>query len=247
MITKQPFRELTFVLGTFEAVAQHIFKGIGSKSQVILPCDLNNVANLAQTPALRPAYAKVDIVTTDGMPLVWWWRKKLAETSIIVERVYGPDLMLKLLSLTQDSKYRHFFYGSSSSTLRCLKAELKNRSFSLKIVGMESPPYRALSVKEKNAYLYQIKKSNTTVLWLGIGSPEQVKVAAEWKAALPKVTIICVGAAFDFIAKTKPSAPLWMKKNGLEWLYRLQCEPQRLGKRYLWEIPLFLIKEMKTN
>ena len=41
------------------------------------------------------------------------------------------------------------------------------------------------------------------------------------------------GAAFDFHAGTKLQAPLWMQRSGLEWFFRLCCEPKRLWKRYL--------------
>ena len=45
--------------------------------------------------------------------------------------------------------------------------------------------------------------------------------------------LIGVGAAFDFHAGTKAQAPVWMRRAGLEWLFRLLCEPRRLARRYL--------------
>jgi N-acetylglucosaminyldiphosphoundecaprenol N-acetyl-beta-D-mannosaminyltransferase len=44
---------------------------------------------------------------------------------------------------------------------------------------------------------------------------------------------MCVGAAFDFLAGTKPAAPRWMQRRGLAWVFRLYQEPRRLFKRYL--------------
>lgn len=45
--------------------------------------------------------------------------------------------------------------------------------------------------------------------------------------------VLGVGAAFDFLAGTKPRAPRWMREHGLEWLHRLGSEPTRLLGRYV--------------
>lgn len=53
---------------------------------------------------------------------------------------------------------------------------------------------------------------------------------------------MCVGAAFDFHAGSKPMAPAWLQKRGLEWLFRLAVEPRRLWRRYVVTNALFLLK-----
>jgi N-acetylglucosaminyldiphosphoundecaprenol N-acetyl-beta-D-mannosaminyltransferase len=52
--------------------------------------------------------------------------------------------------------------------------------------------------------------------------------------------ILCVGAAFDFMAGTMPRAPEWMRRFGLEWAYRLSSDPRRLWRRYLLGNPQFI-------
>ena len=56
-----------------------------------------------------------------------------------------------------------------------------------------------------------------------------------------KAVMVGVGAAFDFIAESKPRAPLWMQKAGFEWLHRLASEPGRLWQRYLVTNSLFVL------
>lgn len=63
---------------------------------------------------------------------------------------------------------------------------------------------------------------------------------AEQLPKLETTVMFGVGAAFDFHAGRMPQAPRWMQRSGLEWLYRLGCEPRRLGRRYLTNNPLFL-------
>ncbi|HEX2698521.1 MAG TPA: WecB/TagA/CpsF family glycosyltransferase, partial [Anaerolineales bacterium] len=76
------------------------------------------------------------------------------------------------------------------------------------------------------------------ILFVGLGCPKQER----WMAAhsdLPMVKI-GVGAAFDFLSGSKPQAPSWIQKIGLEWLFRLIQEPRRLWRRYLIYNPRFM-------
>lgn len=63
---------------------------------------------------------------------------------------------------------------------------------------------------------------------------------AEHVGRINAAVLIGVGAAFDFHAGLKPQAPGWMQRSGLEWLFRLGCEPRRLWRRYLVNNPLFV-------
>ncbi len=73
----------------------------------------------------------------------------------------------------------------------------------------------------------------------------------EHRHAFPGVTMIGVGAAFDFHAGRMPQAPAWMQRRGLEWLFRLTSEPRRLWRRYLLVTPRFLplwaLQRLKTK
>jgi N-acetylglucosaminyldiphosphoundecaprenol N-acetyl-beta-D-mannosaminyltransferase len=57
--------------------------------------------------------------------------------------------------------------------------------------------------------------------------------------------MFAVGAAFDFIAGSKPRAPRWMQRSGLEWAFRFATEPRRLAMRYIKHNPRFLIKFLR--
>ena len=71
------------------------------------------------------------------------------------------------------------------------------------------------------------------ILFIGLGSPKQeCWVYGQW-ARLSAVVAVCCGAALDYAAGTKPRAPGWMRRGGLEWLWRLAREPGRLWRRYL--------------
>jgi len=65
---------------------------------------------------------------------------------------------------------------------------------------------------------------------------------AEYLPKLDVTLMLGVGAAFDFHSGRVRQAPRWMQHSGLEWFYRLCCEPRRLAKRYLRNNPLFILK-----
>lgn len=242
MIYKKKLKTKQFLLGENKEVTNYILKlAEENTSCVILPCSLNDMAVSADSLYWEKIYRKISFCVTDGMPLVWFFNLKY---KLDCERVYGPDLMRDLLKKSQLIGLKHFFYGSSVETLKDLNQKTKKIYPNLNIVGMVSPPYRKLLVSEEAEYLKEIRMSQADILWIGLSSPKQVELAVKWQMFLPNVTIICVGAAFDFIAGSKIFAPQIIQKLGLEWLFRLITEPKRLYVRYLIMIPRFLIKEL---
>lgn len=170
------------------------------------------------------------MVTPDGMPIVWVARLKGSKQ---VERVYGPDLMRKVCEEGQGKGYRHYFYGGSEDTLEKLKRKIREQCPKINIAGNYSPSFVKKAELEKQEILDKINESKVDVLWVGLGSPKQDFWMALHRNKLNVPVMIGVGAAFDFLAGTKPQAPRWMQRSGLEWFFRLLCEPKRLWKRYL--------------
>jgi N-acetylglucosaminyldiphosphoundecaprenol N-acetyl-beta-D-mannosaminyltransferase len=82
--------------------------------------------------------------------------------------------------------------------------------------------------------------TDADVLWVGLSTPKQQRWAELARQHRPAKIIATVGAAFDFHAGTKPQAPVWMQRAGLEWTFRLATEPRRLWRRYLIGNPRFV-------
>ena len=184
-----------------------------------------------------PYYQKIDHFTTDGMPLVWWAQKSGCKQAC---RVYGPDLFLRMLEESQKYNFTHAFYGGNSKSLQSLIKIISDK-FSINIVYTYAPKFSE-NLPNDFAQLRKIQKINPHFLWIGLGGKKQVKLMATWKNLLPNTIIIGIGAAFDFVSKSKPQAPYGMQKVGLEWLFRLYSEPQRLWMRYVIIIPFGLLQ-----
>jgi N-acetylglucosaminyldiphosphoundecaprenol N-acetyl-beta-D-mannosaminyltransferase len=180
---------------------------------------------------------EADIATPDGMPVVWALRSFGAETQ---QRVYGPTLMLELCCRAAKSGLRIFLYGGRPATLPLLEASLHARFPELLIAGSYSPPFRPLTDTEEEQIVALIRRSEADIVFVGIGSPKQEIWMYQHRGCFPGVTLIGVGAAFDFHAGRIRQAPGWMQRAGLEWFFRLLIEPARLWRRYLLITPRFL-------
>lgn len=217
-----------------ETIAAHIEQ---RTSGYVCVADVHSVMESWRDPALRAIHAGAIMVTTDGMPLVWLCRMAGHREA---ERVYGPDLMLAVCAESPARGWRHYLYGSNEGVLAKLQANLKARTPDLAIVGAYAPPYRPLTEAEDAAVVADITASGADIVWVGLGAPKQERWMAAHVNRFPAPLMIGVGAAFDFHAGTKLQAPRWMQRNGLEWLFRLACEPRRLGRRYLFNNGLFI-------
>jgi N-acetylglucosaminyldiphosphoundecaprenol N-acetyl-beta-D-mannosaminyltransferase len=179
-----------------------------------------------------------DLLTPDGQPIRWvlnWlYRAKLRD------RVYGPNLTLKLCARAAQEAVAVYFYGSTPEILAELKKSLASRFPALVIAGMEPSRFRPLTPQEKTDLAARIRASGASLVFVGLGCPRQEVFAFECRDIL-QMPILAVGAAFPFLAGLIPQAPAWMQKAGLEWLFRLASEPKRLWRRYLFLNPAYIL------
>jgi N-acetylglucosaminyldiphosphoundecaprenol N-acetyl-beta-D-mannosaminyltransferase len=157
-----------------------------------------------------------------------------------MSRVYGPDLMLDVCAWSETSGAKHFFYGGADGVADLLAGKLKEKFPRLQIVGIFTPPFRALNEMEVQGLQKRISETQPDIFWVGLSTPKQEKFMAEFLPKLDATLMFGVGAAFDFHSGRMSQAPRWMQRSGLEWLFRLGSEPRRLWKRYLRNNPLFV-------
>jgi N-acetylglucosaminyldiphosphoundecaprenol N-acetyl-beta-D-mannosaminyltransferase len=197
----------------------------------------HSVLACRQDAELRRIFNRSLLTTPDGMPLVWISRLNGQRH---VNRVYGPDLMLAVCERSLRTGQRHFFYGGAPGVPEHLVERLEARFPGLQVAGTFSPPYRPLDQAEEQALLQQISASRAQIVWVGLGTGKQEHWMAEHLGAVAAPLMIGVGAAFDFLSGRKAQAPPWMRRVGLEWLFRLFSDPRRLWRRYA-AYPWFLV------
>lgn len=97
-------------------------------------------------------------------------------------------------------------------------------------------------------YVSLAHAQRSALIVLGMGMPRQEEVALALREQLTHPCLIaCGGAILDFLGGKTPRAPGWMQRSGMEWLYRLACEPRRLFKRYVVGNPLFVWRALQMK
>lgn len=206
------------------------------ESRAVFFANVHVIMEAFDDHSFRTQLNEADLVNPDGMPLVWALRF-LGEPS--ATRVYGPDTTTALLHDAEQAGLPVGFYGGSPSTLEALQIAVRRAFPTLKITYSFSPPFRALTPEEDEQIVSDITASGAKMLFIGLGCPKQEHWCMAHRGRIPAV-MLAVGAAFDFLANTKPQAPRWIMRSGLEWLFRLGSEPRRLVGRYLKHNPRFV-------
>jgi N-acetylglucosaminyldiphosphoundecaprenol N-acetyl-beta-D-mannosaminyltransferase len=219
-----------------EAVAQAVRE---RRKGYICVTGVHGVMEAQADPEFKRILNGAFLCTPDGMPMVW--AGKLAGHREM-RRVYGPDLMLEVCAWSETSGAKHFFYGGAAGVAELLAQKLQEKFPKLQVAGIYTPPFRRLNAGEEKQLEEQVRAVRPDILWVGLSTPKQERFMAEYLTKLDVTLMVGVGAAFDFHAGRVSQAPRWMQRSGLEWLYRLGCEPRRLWKRYLRNNPLFVLK-----
>lgn len=209
---------------------------LAGKSRSVYAANVHTVMEAYDHPAFRAMVNECDLVTPDGMPLVWSLRWHGIRGA---SRVYGPDLTPYVLKAAEEQGVAVGFFGGSREVLALLLKRVKADFPLLQIAYQEAPPFRALTDEEDAHVVRSIEESDARILFVGLGCPKQERWIAEHRGRIPAV-MLGVGAAFDFLAGCKPQAPRWMQSAGLEWVFRLVTEPRRLWKRYTKHNPRFV-------
>jgi len=189
----------------------------------------HSIMECVNDPDLYPVFNGADMVTPDGMAVVWLLQLRGHRQ---VRRVYGPDLLQATCAYGLERGWRHYFYGGAPGVAERLAEKLQEQFPGLQIAGTCSPPFGRPSAEEERALLDQVNSSEADIVWVGMSSPKQEVWMNAHLGQVHAPVMVGVGAAFDFLSGCKKQAPRWMQRSGLEWLFRLLSEPRRLWPRY---------------
>lgn len=187
-----------------------------------------------------------DLITPDGMPLVWMMNLLQGKCH---DRVAGVDIMLTVCERARDEGIPVFFLGTDADTISRIRSRLKQDFPTLSVAGMEPLPFRPLTADEDKRLIERVNSSQAGVLFLALGCPKQEIWMHRHKDKINAV-MIGVGGVFPVYAGFKKLAPDFVRNFGLEWLYRLLQEPKRLWRRYFVTIPPFVylsIRQLLQN
>ncbi|MGG6293746.1 WecB/TagA/CpsF family glycosyltransferase [Leptolyngbya sp. AN02str] len=210
-------------------------------SKVVCIANVHMLVEAYQNKQFSDILLQADLLTPDGMPLVWMLKLQGVHNQ---DRVAGLDVMLSLCKQASAAGESVFFLGSQASILEKMQARLKREFPDLKVAGMEPLPFRPLTPEEDAAIIEKLNQSGAGLLFLSLGCPKQEKWMAEHKDKVHMV-MLGLGAVFPLYAGIHRRAPRFVRLSGFEWLYRLLQEPKRLAGRYGTTIPVFIWLALK--
>ena len=231
------------VISYSTAVAQILHWAMYRESRYICAANVHMFMEAQDDPRLAECIQRADLVTADGMPLVWALR---AQGFRRATRVYGPDLMLLLCEAAARLQIPVGLFGSTPAVMSDLRHRLVERFPSLRIPYSFSPPQRVAGAPEEGSTLQALAASGAALLFVGLGCPKQELWMASQRGRLDLV-MVGVGAAFDFHSGHVRQAPRLLQRFGLEWAFRLSQEPKRLAGRYLRHNPEFLYRWLSSR
>jgi N-acetylglucosaminyldiphosphoundecaprenol N-acetyl-beta-D-mannosaminyltransferase len=207
----------------------------------VCAANVHMVMETYDNPKFADIVNHADLVTPDGMPLVWGLQALGVKDAA---RVCGPYLTLSVCEAAARMKLPIALYGGTEESLVDFTNFLIDKYPGIEIACRISPPFRELTPAEDTTYTEQIVASGAQILFVGIGCPRQEIWMAEHQDRIPAV-MLGIGAAFNFHSGHVKHAPKWMQVVGLEWLFRLIMEPRRLWKRYFKQNPRFVFLFLK--
>lgn len=206
--------------------------------QYVCVTGVHGVIESQDDPVLLRIHNNSGLTTPDGMPLVWCGRYAGLDW---MDRVYGPDLMLRICEDSVSRGWSHFFYGAGPGVAEELATRLRERFPGLKVAGTYSPPFGPMDDVEMQHVVQLLNDADPDIVWVGLSTPKQERWMADMRETLQARVLVGVGAAFDIHAGRTRQAPPWMRRSGLEWFFRLVTEPRRLWQRYFRIVPRFML------
>jgi len=216
------------------AVAQAISRAECGQGFLLFTLNLDDLVKLRSSEAYAEIYRRADLVTADGWPIAWFARRQ----GVRLEQTCGSDVVEPLCGAAAARRLGVYFIGPGPRAQVGAIGKIRALHPGFQLSGAEAPLLPTgldpsiLAAIDLEALAGRINASGARLCFIALGNPKQSFLADALTSRCPKVGFICVGAALDFLSGEMPRAPLWMRRNGLEWFWRFVHEPRRFFRRY---------------
>lgn len=225
-------------------ILDDLFKRIERKEGAwLLTLNTEMLSRCARDQGYFNLISQADIVTADGMPLVWGSRWKGVDCSI-ASRTTGVDLIDAYLR--QDEIPPFAIIGGKAPAVTLAQYGSRAQSACTYLYDGKVD----LGHAQLDQFVSALNENRVRTVFIALGVPKQDQLAFQLRERLPHLLVMGIGGTFEILGPQGSRAPMWMQKSGLEWLYRLFKEPGRLWRRYLINYPAgirLLIKDCRKR
>ena len=210
--------------------------GDGRAARRVMYVNAHVLNQSREHPELRDALAAADLVYCDGYGV------RLAAKALEVEiphRMTGADWIWTLASLCEAAGQSIYLLGSEPGVAAEACERLGRAYPGLHLAGSHHG-YFGLGSAHDARVIEDINARRPDIVLVGMGSPKQELWVERNAHRIDTDVLWTVGALFDYVSGRVPRAPSLLADNGLEWIFRLAVEPQRMWRRYLLGNPVFV-------
>jgi N-acetylglucosaminyldiphosphoundecaprenol N-acetyl-beta-D-mannosaminyltransferase len=218
-------------LGILHAFA---VRGAGGRPARVFFTNVHTIHVARRYSELVSIINNADLVLPDGSGLKIAGR--LFGTPVL-ENLNGTDLTPKLLASADSEGLRVYLLGGQARAVRGCVDALTKMFPNLQIVGFRHGDFAS---EEENSIVEEINACHPHILLVALGTPLQERWIASQAARLNVGLCMGVGGLFNFLSGAEVRAPLWMRRVGIEWIYRFFRDPKAKWDRVFIEIPVFL-------
>jgi N-acetylglucosaminyldiphosphoundecaprenol N-acetyl-beta-D-mannosaminyltransferase len=195
--------------------------------------------NLCQKhPWLKDFYNTADIVRNDSAGLL------LAGKILgrpLKNRMTWADFGWDLGRFCEVNNLSLYFLGDKPGIAKQARNNMLLKLSNLNIVGVHHGYFKK-SIQGNKEIIKLVNSSNPDILIVGFGMPLQEEWILKNKDSINAKIIMTCGNCFSYLAGIEKRAPSWMRKNGMEWLFRLYLDPKRMFNRYIFGNPMFIVR-----
>ena len=183
--------------------------------------------------ALYDIINSAEVICPDGIGVVK--AAKILKTPL-KGKVAGIEVGEKLIASLTDGSKSIFLMGGKPGIAEKAAEELSKKYLGIKIAGTNDGYFKKEG-EENNAVIAKINNSRADVLFVCLGAPAQEKWIYSNRDKLNVTVMLGLGGSLDGYAGVVKRAPKVFINLGLEWFYRLLCEPWRLKR--MMKLPKF--------
>jgi N-acetylglucosaminyldiphosphoundecaprenol N-acetyl-beta-D-mannosaminyltransferase len=205
----------------------------------LLTLNIEMIARGLRDPDYWRLIKNADVITADGMPLVWASGTKYPE-SPIHGRTTGVDLVDAMLRQACVPRFAVIGGVSPFTTIE------RYGPTAVAACAYVFDGKVDLSDEQLALFCGELERHQVQMVFIALGVPKQDELAAKLRQQMPQLVLLGIGGTFEILGPDGRRAPVWMQRVGLEWLFRLLQEPGRLWRRYLINYPRgmwFLVKD----
>lgn len=224
---------------TLERIKQFV---LSSKQHFIVTPNPEIVIEAQKDNNYRKLLNKSSLSIPDGVGLLY---ASWIFNDPIKQRITGTDLVYDLARIASENSWSIYFLGGQNNTALKASEELRKLYPQLIVAGASEGMNKSEFKYDNQELINKINSAKPVILLVAFGAPKQEKWIDYNLEKMPSAKVaIGVGGAFNFISGRIKRAPFWMRKAGLEWLYRLLQEPWRI-KRIFTATFVFLAKVIR--